>query len=120
MTVLKTGGRLVNKILRPLGLELGRSHQANKRSYHHNHRLRAIRLLASLKEQGKKLTKSLADQCDEYASTVLGGAEFAPWLYVYAANQQRFCDGWIPDNYYGQIVAPRLKGFYGSVSFPVK
>lgn len=63
-------------------------------------------------------TKVLVDsrdlkKCEEYASDVFGGKEYAPWLKVYTLVHGNFIEGWIPDNYYGQVVVPSLKGQYG-------
>lgn len=53
---------------------------------------------------------------DAYASDVFGDACYAPWLHVYTALSGKFKEGWIPDNYYGWVVVPKLKGLYGQVS----
>jgi hypothetical protein len=58
----------------------------------------------------------LRRHCDDYAQDVLGWRGYAPWLYVYAAVSGTFKPGWIPDNYYGHIVVPRIKGWYGNLS----
>jgi hypothetical protein len=44
---------------------------------------------------------------------VLGHKRFAPWLYVYTAVSGRFKEGWMPENYYGSVVVPKLQGRYG-------
>ena len=64
-----------------------------------------------------KTKPKLLKLSDEYAQDVLGWKGYAPWLYVYSASAETFKEGWIPDNYYGKIVAPRLQGDYGKVSF---
>lgn len=46
----------------------------------------------------------------------MGSKQFAPWLYVYSAINEDFKEGWIPDNYYGRIVVPKLKGNYGKIA----
>lgn len=53
---------------------------------------------------------------DEYALDILGWKGYAPWLYVYSAINQTFKEGWIPDNYYGKVVVPKLKGNYGTIA----
>lgn len=42
----------------------------------------------------------------DYASEVFGSSVYAYWLYVYTAYNQKFVEGWIPDNYFGHIVVP--------------
>ena len=68
------------------------------------------------KEKGKLCdkTKKLAK---DYAIDVLGWKWYAPWLYVYAHIAGEFKEGWIPDNYYGKVVIPKIQGYYGKVSF---
>lgn len=44
----------------------------------------------------------------EYARDVLGSADYAPWLYVYTAMNGSFREGWIPDNYFGRVVVPKI------------
>jgi hypothetical protein len=56
------------------------------------------------------LAREVRGQCDEYAADVLGSRWHAPWLYVYAALQGRFREGWIPPSYLGQWVAPWSTG----------
>src|SRR5262249_40108709 len=47
---------------------------------------------------------------------VLGHRHFASWLYVYTAVSGGFKEGWVPENYYGEFVVPKLQGRYGRVS----
>jgi hypothetical protein len=55
-------------------------------------------------------------QADDYAGDVLRWRGYAPWLYIYSAVAGEFREGWIPDNYYGEVVVPAMQGFYGQVS----
>lgn len=55
-------------------------------------------------------------RCRDYAREVLGSARFAPWLEVYTSISGGFREGWIPDNFYGQMVTPGLKGAYAKVA----
>jgi len=61
---------------------------------------------------------SAADRrrADDYAREVLGSPGFAPWLNVYASVAGGFREGWIPDNFYGLAVVPRLKAGYRSIA----
>jgi hypothetical protein len=66
--------------------------------------------LQVLAAQGKKLSTADAKKAEEYASTVLGSVDFAPWLKLYSAFRGEFVDGWIPDNYIGRIICPAVNG----------
>ncbi|MDG1275945.1 MAG: sugar-transfer associated ATP-grasp domain-containing protein [Algoriphagus sp.] len=46
----------------------------------------------------------------EYSKEVLGSPAFAPWLKVYTAYQGEFKEGWMPDNYFGRVVCPKING----------
>lgn len=68
--------------------------------------LRALRNIEQdtgyiLRAKERRLIKS-------YAKEMFGSHSYAYWLYVYAAYQQRFVEGWIPNNYFGLVVAPRV------------
>jgi len=84
--------------------------------HHRMHRKHAFRILASLEKQIGKLSKNEKLDCDNYARQVLGSKKYAPWLYVYTKNQGQFKRGWIPDNYYGKVVLPNIKGEYGKIA----
>tara|TARA_B100000427_G_C15437794_1_gene563786 strand:+ start:39 stop:1112 length:1074 start_codon:yes stop_codon:yes gene_type:complete len=84
--------------------------------YHSRHRKRALKVLKNIESVKGKTNKKLITLSDEYAKDVLGSKKFAPWLYVYSAISEKFKEGWIPDNYYGRIVVPKLKGNYGDIS----
>ncbi len=55
-------------------------------------------------------------RADDYAREVLGSRSFAPWLHVYASVAGGFREGWIPDNFYGVAVIPKLKAGYRSIA----
>ena len=88
-------------------------------SYGYNHYADvkdATRILKSVESyKGKTKSRDLK-LCDEYAVEVLGHKHFAHWLYVYTAVSGRFKEGWVPENYYGSFVVPKLQGHYGRVS----
>lgn len=88
--------------------------QRNK--YHQKHKLEAETLLKSIEHEKGKISKTIKKLTKEYASDVLGWSGFAPWLDVYSAIAGEFKEGWIPDNYYGMIVVPKLKGLYGMIT----
>lgn len=58
----------------------------------------------------RALAPGTQQQIEAYAQDVLGSMRFAPWLGVYAAWAGEFREGWIPDNYYGRVVLPRIQG----------
>lgn len=74
------------------------------------------RILARIQRDVGSLPASVFRECDEYAADRLGSKAFAPWLHVYSALQGCFKEGWIPDDYYGRCVVPRINGVYGDVS----
>lgn len=84
--------------------------------YHRRHRRQALALLKSLEKDMGKLSREEKLICDDYARKVFGSVKYAPWLYVYTKNQGEFKSGWIPDNYYGHVVLPKIKGQYGKIS----
>lgn len=84
--------------------------------FHRIHRSQALRILGTLEQYQGKTRQADLKRADAYAREVLGHERYAPWLYVYSAVAGRFKEGWIPDNYYGHVVVPRLKGAYGVAS----
>jgi len=92
--------------------------RARSRWYHHKQVNEASKIRDTIARcSGKSLSARDKKSCDEYAIEVLGHKHFAPWLYVYSLISGGFKEGWIPDNYYGAVVVPKLKGPYGSVSY---
>jgi hypothetical protein len=78
--------------------------------------IEAKRILKSIEGAKGSLSQQVVKECDGYAMDVFGHRHYAAWLYVYSAIAGRFKEGWIPDNYYGSVVVPKLKGDYGKVS----
>jgi hypothetical protein len=87
-----------------------------KLRYHNISNKIACDVLASLKEEKGGFPIELKRKADEYANEVLGWKGFAPWLYVYSHFTGQFKEGWIPDNFYGKVVIPKIQGAYGKVS----
>lgn len=77
---------------------------------------RALKALKTIESYRGKINPKFRKLSDEYATEVLGNEAYAPWLYVYSAFQNGFEDGWIPDNYYGKEVVPKLNGDYGKTA----
>ncbi|EIM72920.1 hypothetical protein A3SI_18999 [Nitritalea halalkaliphila LW7] len=84
-------------------------------SYNVANKNNALRILKDVESVKGKTDKKLLKSCDDYAGDVLGWKGYAPWLYMYTAVSGAFQEGWIPDNYYGKVVVPALKGNYGAV-----
>ncbi|MEI6003203.1 hypothetical protein H3V53_40830 [Paraburkholderia bengalensis] len=84
--------------------------------FHRDHGILARQVLGRLEKLHGKMSPSLRRQADDYAQEVFGDPVYAPWLRVYAAVSGTFREGWIPDNYYGAVVVPRLKHGYGEMS----
>ena len=74
---------------------------------------KVLRQIAS--GRGKKAPAEIA-KARAYAREVLGWSGYAPWLYVYTTLAGGFREGWLPDNYYGAVVVPRIQGAYGGTS----
>jgi len=73
-------------------------------------------LLKNIESEKGKIPQQVKKLSKEYACDVLGWAGYAPWLKVYSAMAGAFKEGWIPDNYYGWVVVPKMKGFYGEIA----
>ncbi|MFC3196166.1 sugar-transfer associated ATP-grasp domain-containing protein [Parapedobacter deserti] len=83
--------------------------------YHKSLNNSAIETLKSIESIKGKTDARFIKLSNEYAGDILGWRGYAPWLYVYSAIAGSFKEGWIPDNYYGKIVVPALKGQYGKI-----
>ncbi|MCL2040673.1 MAG: hypothetical protein FWG84_01365 [Bacteroidales bacterium] len=84
--------------------------------YHRLHKVEAEALLKSIESEKGKISQHLKKRAKEYAHDVLGWTGYAPWLNVYAAVAGEFKEGWMPDNYYGWVVVPKMKGLYGEIA----
>lgn len=85
--------------------------------YHDGHAYKASQFLKAVESERGALSSQLVSECNDYATDVLGGKKYAPWLYVYSAIAGQFKQGWIPINFYGSQVIPNIKGHYGDCSF---
>lgn len=83
--------------------------------YHYEQNRVAKKILKVVESEKGKLDSKIKKTCREYASDVFGDKIYAPWLYTYSAFSREFKEGWIPDNFYGNIVVPQLKGDYGKL-----
>lgn len=88
----------------------------SERAYHSRSNKLALKTLKEIESENGKTDSKLIKLSDEYASDILGWKGYAPWLYVYSAMNQKFKEGWVPDNYFGKVVAPKLKGNYGVIA----
>lgn len=91
-------------------------HAAVEARYHAMHKKHAQQVLHNIELDQGKLPPSLKAQCDHYAQQRLGHRKYAPWLYVYAAMQGTFKDGWLPCNYYGHAIVRDIDQGYGTIS----
>lgn len=85
--------------------------------YHYISNKIALTSLAEIEKEKGKLSSQIKKIANTYANDVFGWKGYAPWLYVYAHLAGEFKEGWIPDNYYGKVVIPKIQGDYGKVSF---
>lgn len=81
----------------------------NNRHYDNLHKKEVQRALSNMASFNKQvLSKQLKTTADNYAEEILGSKRFAPWLHVYTLISGEFKEGWIPDNFFGRVVAPRI------------
>ncbi|KKN19502.1 hypothetical protein LCGC14_0945110 [marine sediment metagenome] len=85
--------------------------------YNYISRKTAYTALDTIEKEKGKLSASSKKMADTYAVDILGGREYAPWLYVYTVCCGEFKEGWIPDNFYHLRLIPRIQGDYGRLSF---
>lgn len=88
-----------------------------KLSYHERSAYRAGLILKGIETERGPLSKQLIGECNDYAINILGDKKYAPWLYTYSAIAGQFKQGWMPENFYGSQVVPRINGHYGDCSF---
>lgn len=84
-------------------------------AYHKEQNRNARKYLNSIESEKGKLDHKLKNLCVEYAKDIFLDEKYAPWLFVYCANAQDFKEGWMPDNYYGEIVLPNMNAEYGKI-----
>ncbi|WP_168384773.1 sugar-transfer associated ATP-grasp domain-containing protein [Acinetobacter indicus] len=84
--------------------------------WNHNFNKDALFYLNSIESREGKLNKNLIKLCDEYALDCFKNKVYAPWLYVYTAMHKEFKEGWIPDNYFGIEILPKINGSYGKIA----
>jgi hypothetical protein len=77
------------------------------KNYHDSHKRAAFEVIKNVeKNMGRKLTPNIIKQVDNYAISVFGKKEYAPWLYAYTLINGNFKEGWIPQNFYDIYVRP--------------
>ncbi|NJB38064.1 sugar-transfer associated ATP-grasp domain-containing protein [Croceivirga sp. JEA036] len=85
--------------------------------YNFSHNKMANKALKTIeKEKGKANPKELK-LAEAYAKDILGWKGYAPWLKAYTAMAGEFKEGWLPENYFGNVVVPKLQGEVGKTSF---
>lgn len=85
--------------------------------YHKRHKKNVLQnITLIIKNQGKTLTPSLKNKCDEYAVEVFKHILFSPDLYLYSLMHGEFKEGFIPSNFYKSVVAPQLSGNYTQIA----
>jgi hypothetical protein len=86
-------------------------------NYNRAHHAMAKSALKTIESIKGKTDPKLINRSSEYAKDVLGWEGYAPWLKAYSAMVGEFKEGWIPENYFGSIVVPKLQGEVGRTSF---
>ena len=73
------------------------------------HEQEALKAISTIEKfNGTKLSLRHKRMADEYATSILGKREYAPWLYVYTLISGDFREGWIPDAFFGLVVWPKV------------
>ena len=96
--------------LRSVALRAAAAERAWRYDRWQNREARTARAVIEKQHPEARLDRPMLRRVREYAGDVLGSPRFAPWLETYTAWRQEFREGWIPDNYFGRIVLPRLPG----------
>lgn len=82
---------------------------AENHYYHSSHNRLARQLIRSMASvSGGRRRPAMFKQCDDYARDVLGSLKYSPWLQAYSVFSGTFKEGWMPDNYFGKVVIPRI------------
>jgi hypothetical protein len=94
-------------------LSLGERVAASLRdfSYDRMHAREAASAQAAYLKQwpDRALPAATERRVQDYSRDVLGSGRFAPWLQTHAVIHGSFIEGWIPDNFLGRVVLPRLQ-----------
>lgn len=85
---------------------------AKTQRYHKFQKKYALQTLEVIEKEQGKLSEDIIKECDRYATDHLGDIKYAPWLYVYAAIQGEFKKGWLPNNYYPEVVIKEVEGIF--------
>lgn len=85
--------------------------------YHNTHKKKAMFALNNIeKDTNYSLSLKEKSYIKNYAKERFGSTKYAYWLYVYTAFNQEFKEGWIPDNYFGLVVAPAINNGLGKLA----
>lgn len=88
-----------------------------RRNYNKSHNKLARNALKTIESIKGRTDPKLIELSNEYATDVLGWIGYAPWLRAYSAMVGEFREGWMSENYFGDIVVPKLQGEVGKTSF---
>ena len=88
-----------------------------KYNYNYSHNQLAKRSLKTIESIKGKTDPKLIAISKEYATDILGWSGYAPWLQAYSAMAGEFKEGWLPENYFGNVIVPKLQGDVGKTSF---
>ncbi|MGE0653752.1 MAG: sugar-transfer associated ATP-grasp domain-containing protein [Alphaproteobacteria bacterium] len=105
----------ISEVIRNIGknaTDYGRWHLFDAR--HKEEALKAVHVIERYNSQ--KFTRGMKKLADEYSIEVLGSRKYAPWLYVYTLARGQFLEGWIPDNFFGKLVCPKINKNLGSIT----
>ena len=80
------------------------------------HKQQAAKALGAVETEFSPLTAKARSEARAYAIEVLRDEDCADWLYVYAAVRGRFVEGWMPDNFFGEVVCPSVNRNLGALT----
>ncbi|WP_282124607.1 sugar-transfer associated ATP-grasp domain-containing protein [Algibacter mikhailovii] len=90
---------------------------AKKYNYNYGHNNMAYHALETIESIKGRTDPKLLGEAMDYAMDVLGWSGYAPWLQAYTAMSSEFREGWLPENYFGTVIVPKLQNDVGKTSF---
>jgi hypothetical protein len=96
----------------------GRQEAAKTRRFHDRMNAWAKTCYESMVTQdpARDLSSAQKKQIREYSEDVFGSGKFAPWLGTYTVYHGEFLEGWIPENYFREDIAPVLGRRYNHIT----
>ncbi|OWW26228.1 hypothetical protein B4Q04_00655 [Zobellia sp. OII3] len=84
--------------------------------YHQNQNNFVRKRIKAVRTETGPLNQIDKKKCDNYSREILGWQGYSPWLQLYTLRSGKFREGWIPENYFGTQIMPKIQGSYGKTS----